>query len=191
MGEARNGSESAAGPIDFSRAETDKIFSELNINRKVITEEQFHAAVNTENHEHWMVTKNRLRDAAQIALDHLLEYPDYYQALEGMEKKLEASWKGRTKPPVFSYLGGTVGWLTRRRVAVILALTVVVIGLLLILPYARRNAPESKKETYVDCARIVAHGRRGRIYRPPWLWRSRVDLDYARAAPQLDTPDRA
>jgi hypothetical protein len=33
--------------------------------------------------------------ATKIALDHLAEFPDYYDALEDMEKKMKKKWKAR------------------------------------------------------------------------------------------------
>ena len=43
------------------------------------------------------VTKNSLDLTFKIALAHLLEYPDYYQRLDKMEKKAEKYWKNKNK----------------------------------------------------------------------------------------------
>ena len=43
------------------------------------------------------VTKNNKEKTFQIALAHLIEYPDYYIRLEKMEKQAERYWKGKNK----------------------------------------------------------------------------------------------
>lgn len=43
------------------------------------------------------VTKNSLDLTFKIVLAHLLEYPDYYQRLDKMEKKAEIFWNGKNK----------------------------------------------------------------------------------------------
>ncbi len=47
------------------------------------------------------VTNDNLLMTAKIALAHLEEFPDYYDALEAMEKKLKKKWSTRTKPNIF------------------------------------------------------------------------------------------
>ena len=43
------------------------------------------------------VTKNSKEKTFQIALAHLIEYPDYYIRLGKMEKKAEKYWKNKNK----------------------------------------------------------------------------------------------
>lgn len=47
------------------------------------------------------VTNNSLLLTAKIALAHLDEYPDYYEALEKMEEKLYKKWHGKNRPSIF------------------------------------------------------------------------------------------
>lgn len=54
-------------------------------------------------HSKTNVTNDDLRLTAKIALAHLLEYPDYYQRLDKMEKEAEEYWKLRKKPSVIEY----------------------------------------------------------------------------------------
>lgn len=43
------------------------------------------------------VTNNDLISTGKIALAHLLEYPDYYQRLEKLEKEADEYWKNKPK----------------------------------------------------------------------------------------------
>lgn len=47
------------------------------------------------------ITNDNILISAKIAMAHLEEYPDYYEALEKMENKLKKKWKGKNKPHVF------------------------------------------------------------------------------------------
>ena len=40
---------------------------------------------------------NDKEKATEIAMDHLSEFPDYYDRLIGMEKKAESKWKNITE----------------------------------------------------------------------------------------------
>lgn len=48
------------------------------------------------------VTNNDLYKTAQIALAHLIEYPDYYQRLYKMEKQAEKYWSKKRKPLIIN-----------------------------------------------------------------------------------------
>lgn len=47
------------------------------------------------------VTNDDILKTAMIALAHILEYPDYYERLEKMEKSAEKYWKNRKRPSIF------------------------------------------------------------------------------------------
>ena len=47
------------------------------------------------------VTKDNLYATAQIAIAHLLEFPDYYQRLRRMEEAGDEYWDRRKKPSIF------------------------------------------------------------------------------------------
>ena len=44
------------------------------------------------------VTKNNLVKTGKIALAHVIEFPDYYERLEKMEKKAYGYWKSKKRP---------------------------------------------------------------------------------------------
>lgn len=48
------------------------------------------------------VTSNDLIKTGKIALAHILEYPNYYEKLEKMERRLDKQWRGKTKPKVLA-----------------------------------------------------------------------------------------
>lgn len=79
--------------------------TKLGVNFDVIPLEEFQQGMMVEM-EHGKrlgitnVSKDNLLITAKIALAHFLEYPDYYRALEKMEARLHAKWKGKRKPSV-------------------------------------------------------------------------------------------
>jgi hypothetical protein len=50
--------------------------------------------------EHWVSAHKDKFTIALITLDHLLEFPDYYQRLIRMEKQAHKYWSRRKKPSV-------------------------------------------------------------------------------------------
>jgi hypothetical protein len=47
------------------------------------------------------VTNDDILKTAMIALAHILEFPDYYERLEKMEKSADKYWKNRKRPNIF------------------------------------------------------------------------------------------
>jgi Protein of unknown function (DUF5661) len=73
---------------------------------EVISPETLQVGINVElehgrRHGRTNVTNDSISLSATIALAHLEEFPDYYEALEKMEQRLKKKWKGRRKPDVF------------------------------------------------------------------------------------------
>ena len=83
-----------------------RVGNKLSVNFEAIDVETLQAGINVEM-EHGNrrgktnVTNNSILLSAKIALAHLEEFPDYYEALEKMEVKLKKKWKGKRKPFLF------------------------------------------------------------------------------------------
>lgn len=84
----------------ISKKESKKLFKEFNINPKVIPQEIWHEALNAEM-EHKNVIGDNPELAAEIAIAHLEEYPDYYDRLFIMEDDAKKFWKGKKKPSIY------------------------------------------------------------------------------------------
>lgn len=48
------------------------------------------------------VTNDDILKTAMIALAHILEFPDYYERLEKLEKSADKYWKNRKRPFIFN-----------------------------------------------------------------------------------------
>lgn len=72
----------------------------LGVNWDVISPRTLQKGMKVER-EHTDITHNNLTMCARIALAHLSEFPDYYEALEVMERKLKRRWKGRRIPDIY------------------------------------------------------------------------------------------
>lgn len=49
------------------------------------------------------ITDNNLLKTGKIVLAHILEYPDYYERLEKLEKQAELYWKNKPKPDILCH----------------------------------------------------------------------------------------
>lgn len=80
-----------------------KLAKEFDINLTKVSLEEWTYGLNVELEHGSMygsitnVTHNNLSKTAQIALAHLMEYPDYYCRLYKMEKKADKYWKNKEK----------------------------------------------------------------------------------------------
>ena len=72
-----------------------KVGNLLHIDWNVVPLDVFSKAIDIEK-EH----TNNAFTAGKIALDHLQEYPDYYQRLIKMEKEADIYWKSKARPNV-------------------------------------------------------------------------------------------
>lgn len=75
----------------------------FNINFDIVKFDQWHYGLNVEL-EHGKksgplvnITNDNLLMTAQIAVAHLLEFPDYYKRLKSMESKADKFWNGKNK----------------------------------------------------------------------------------------------
>lgn len=90
-----------------TKTQTIRIGRKLNVDFDVISVDTLKSGINVEM-EHGKrfgkilnVTNDSITKSAIIALAHLHEFPDYYEALEKMEEKLKRKWKGKRKPCIF------------------------------------------------------------------------------------------
>jgi hypothetical protein len=67
----------------------------FHINPEAVSFEDWWKGLNVELEHH----KDH-NTTAQIVIDHLKEYPDYYQRLERLEKQAKAYWLNKTKPQI-------------------------------------------------------------------------------------------
>jgi hypothetical protein len=83
--------------------ESTKIGKELGIDFSKIDRKEFNKGINVEM-EHGSkipvsnITNDDLKMTGKIALAHLIEYPDYYQRLDKMEKEADNYWKNKIRP---------------------------------------------------------------------------------------------
>lgn len=70
------------------------------INPKIVPVRLFRKGMNIEL-EHIRSAKIPYRKVARIVIDHLCEYPDYYQRLLRMEHEADRFWNRRKKPSIF------------------------------------------------------------------------------------------
>lgn len=85
----------------ISKTITKKLFKEFNINPKVVPFEIWHDALNAEMEHRDIIGDNPVL-AAEIAIAHLDEYPDYYDRLFIMEDEAKKFWKGLKKPSIYN-----------------------------------------------------------------------------------------
>jgi hypothetical protein len=78
-----------------------RVGKKLNVNFDIIDVKTLQTGINIEM-EHSNITKGSITLSAKIALAHLEEFPDYYQELIKMEKKLKQKWKGKRKPNIYN-----------------------------------------------------------------------------------------
>lgn len=74
----------------------ERVGNRLRINWDVVSLEWFRYGLQVEL-EH---KPPSLLAAGRIVIDHLLEFPDYYQRLKRMEAQAVKFWQGKTKPKV-------------------------------------------------------------------------------------------
>ncbi len=92
--------------VKVTRTQAIRAGNKLGINFQVVDAAMFQHGMNVEM-EHGKrngitnVTNDRINICAKIALAHMLEYPDYYEALEKMEDRLKKKWRGKKKPNLF------------------------------------------------------------------------------------------
>lgn len=92
--------------MKVTKAQARRAGKKLNVDFDVIDEDTLKFGMNIElehgkRHGITNVTNDSILVSAKIALAHLEEYPDYYEALEKMEDKLKKKWKGKKKPHIF------------------------------------------------------------------------------------------
>ena len=51
--------------------------------------------------EHWKTVNGNISTIMSIVLDHLKEFPSYYDSLEIMEQELKKTWSDKTHPELF------------------------------------------------------------------------------------------
>ena len=91
-----------------------KYASKYTIDQNVIPLDLFHFAINVEMEHAHTVTDliERISSssvpsvdvcevATKIVIDHLLEFPDYYQRLKKLETQADKEWEGKDKPSIF------------------------------------------------------------------------------------------
>ncbi len=94
--------------MKITKAQALRAGKKLNVNFEVVDVETLKDGMNVEL-EHGRrrgitnITNDGILLSAQIALAHLAEFPDYYDALEKMEEKLKKKWKGKKKPNIFNF----------------------------------------------------------------------------------------
>ena len=90
--------------MKISKTEAKKLFIKYNINKDVISLEDWHTGLNVECEHGSMISKltNVTHDSkdiiSKIVIAHILEFPNYYQYLTKMEQKLEKYWSKKQKP---------------------------------------------------------------------------------------------
>lgn len=89
-----------------TKSQAARVGKKLGVDFDVIDVDTLKAGMNVElehgkRHGITNVTNDSLLISAKIALAHLEEFPDYYEALEKMEEKLKKKWKGKKKPHIF------------------------------------------------------------------------------------------
>lgn len=72
----------------------------LGVNFEVVPIDVLRHGIHVEM-EHRDVIGNSALKAGKIALAHLREFPDYYEALDKMESMLKERWRGRRKPRIY------------------------------------------------------------------------------------------
>lgn len=73
------------------------------------------------------VTDDDLLTTGRIALAHLIEYPDYYQRLEEMEKKAELEWSTKYKAaPYNKFTVQTDDWWILQSVSIAILILIIV-----------------------------------------------------------------
>lgn len=94
--------------MKVSKQHARQIGHKLGVNFQVYPLENFQHAMQVEL-EHGFkcgsicnVTDNNLLKTGKIALAHILEYPDYYQRLEILEKQADSFWKNKSKPSIIN-----------------------------------------------------------------------------------------
>lgn len=89
-----------------TKTQTLRAGKKLGVNFDVISVDTLQTGINVElehgkRHGRTNITNDSIILSATIALAHLEEFPDYYEALEKMEEKLKLKWKGKKKPNIF------------------------------------------------------------------------------------------
>ena len=90
--------------MKISKLDAKKLFIKYNLNKDVISLEDWHTGLNVECEHSNNVSKltNVAHDnkdiISKIVIAHISEYPQYYQYLTKMEQKLEKYWSKKQKP---------------------------------------------------------------------------------------------
>jgi len=71
-----------------------------NINLSVISLKWWRFGLNVET-EHYNTVDGDFDTIANIVIDHLLEFPNYYEYLEDIEDKMKLYWREKRKPNIF------------------------------------------------------------------------------------------
>lgn len=92
--------------MKITKQQAKQVGQKLRVNFQILPLENFQQGMQVEL-EHGVncgvicnVTDNNLLKTGKIALAHILEYPDYYQRLEKLEKQAESYWKNKSKPNI-------------------------------------------------------------------------------------------
>jgi hypothetical protein len=89
-----------------TKTQTARVHKKLEVDINSVSIDTLQKGINVElehgkRHGKTNVTNDSITLSATIALAHLEEFPDYYEALEKMEEKLRKKWKGKLKPKIF------------------------------------------------------------------------------------------
>jgi len=95
--------------MKITKKESEKYAKKYKIDTSVISLDSFRKGMEVElehinrvwNKEEKKTKQQYLDIVSKIAIDHLLEYPDYYERLEKMEKEAKIEWNGKEKPCIF------------------------------------------------------------------------------------------
>ena len=89
-----------------TNSEIKKYSKQLGVNLNVVSINTLKKGIKVElehgkRNEITNITNDSVLLSMIIALAHLEEYPNYYEELEKMEKKLDKQWKNKKKPNIF------------------------------------------------------------------------------------------
>lgn len=87
--------------MKISKLDAKKLFIKYNLNKDVISLEDWYTGLNVEC-EHHDVTHGNKDIISKIVIAHISEDPQYYKYLIKMEQKRQKYWLTRNKPNIFN-----------------------------------------------------------------------------------------
>ena len=92
--------------VRILKSEVREVGDRLGVDWDVVSVNTLHTGMKVELEHGYVnmktnVTNNDLRRTAQIALIHLVEFPDYYVRLVKMEAAAKKYWRGKRRRDVF------------------------------------------------------------------------------------------